>query len=202
MRPLPFAHYWVWNPGSVSIHAELAPCPTQLNLLYFLAVYTSCEVTLLLTDVRRLRLYIPRCLVPECSRTELLVVVEGDARDGDHRETWPELNGGRQKRVSCVADSSFKSYNLEPKTKNKNFFCTKLPKSLSKTAKRRETVTTIHIHLDVPVAKSPLGSCNSTICPRTAPKWPAKAPKFAHWPFTASNQEHAISCAILLKTRF
>ena len=41
-------------------------------------------------------------------------------------------------------------------------------------------VATLHVQLDFPVSKSPLGPSNSTICPRNAPKWPQKAPKFVH----------------------
>ena len=41
-------------------------------------------------------------------------------------------------------------------------------------------MATLHMQLDFPVPKGPLGPSNSTICPRTAPKRPPKAPKFVH----------------------
>ena len=37
-------------------------------------------------------------------------------------------------------------------------------------------MATLHMQLDFPVLKGPLGPSNSTICPRTAPKRPPKAP--------------------------
>ena len=39
-------------------------------------------------------------------------------------------------------------------------------------------MATLHMHLDFPMPKGPLGPSNSTICPRTAPKRPPKAPQF------------------------
>ena len=39
-------------------------------------------------------------------------------------------------------------------------------------------MATLHMQLDFPVLKGPLGPCNSTICLRTPP--PPKAPKFVH----------------------
>ena len=39
-------------------------------------------------------------------------------------------------------------------------------------------MATLHMQLDFPVPKGPLGPSNSTICLRTAPKQPPKAPEF------------------------
>ena len=41
-------------------------------------------------------------------------------------------------------------------------------------------MATLHVQLDFPVPKGPLGPSNSTICPLTAPKRPPKAPEFVH----------------------
>ena len=41
-------------------------------------------------------------------------------------------------------------------------------------------MATLHVQLDFPVPKGPLGPSNSTICPQTAPKRPPKASKFVH----------------------
>ena len=41
-------------------------------------------------------------------------------------------------------------------------------------------MATLHVQLDFLVPKGPLGPSNSTICPRTAPKRPPKAPEFVH----------------------
>ena len=41
-------------------------------------------------------------------------------------------------------------------------------------------MATLHMQLDLPVPKGPLGPSNSTICPRTATKRPPKAPAFVH----------------------
>ena len=41
-------------------------------------------------------------------------------------------------------------------------------------------MATLHMQLDFLVPKGPLGPSNSTICPRTAPKRPPKAPEFVH----------------------
>ena len=38
-------------------------------------------------------------------------------------------------------------------------------------------VAPLHMQLDFPVPKSPLGPSNSKICPKNAPKWPPKAPE-------------------------
>ena len=47
--------------------------------------------------------------------------------------------------------------------------------SQTNTAKRRETVGTLHVRLDFPVSTSSLRPSNSMICPGNAPKRPAKA---------------------------
>ena len=41
-------------------------------------------------------------------------------------------------------------------------------------------MATLHMQLDFPVPKGPLGPSNSTICPQTAPKRPPKALEFVH----------------------
>ena len=41
-------------------------------------------------------------------------------------------------------------------------------------------MATLHMQLDFPMPKGPLGPSNSTICPRTTPKRPPKAPEFVH----------------------
>ena len=41
-------------------------------------------------------------------------------------------------------------------------------------------MATLHMQLDFPVPKGPLGPCNSTICLLTAPKRPPKAREFVH----------------------
>ena len=38
-------------------------------------------------------------------------------------------------------------------------------------------MATLHMQLDFPVPKGPLGLSNSTICPQTIPKRPPKAPE-------------------------
>ena len=38
----------------------------------------------------------------------------------------------------------------------------------------------LHMQLDFPEPKDPLGPSNSTTCPRTAPKRPPKAPEFVY----------------------
>ena len=58
--------------------------------------------------------------------------------------------------------------NLCPKTA---FFGPKRPRNPVKTAKRRATVSTLHVCLDCPMTKSPFLPSNSTICPRTAQMW-------------------------------
>ena len=59
----------------------------------------------------------------------------------------------------------------------------------------------LHMQLDVPVPKGPLGPFNSTICLRTAPKRPPKAPEFVHIGRRQPKTKN-ISWATWLKTRF
>ena len=72
-----------------------------------------------------------------------------------------------------------------------SLFCPNSPKNLLKMAKRREIVAALHMQLDFPVPKGPLGPSNSTICPRIALKMPPKAPKFVH----IGRRQNAISSA-------
>ena len=88
---------------------------------------------------------------------------------------------------------------LCPKTA---FFGPKRPPNPVKTAKRSETVATLHVRLDFTVSKSPLVPFNPTICPRNGPKRRQKAPKSAPCAPTARNQEQAVSWATWLKTEF
>ena len=88
-----------------------------------------------------------------------------------------KLNGGGRERTSQLPNLHFKIRNLGPKSA---LFCSKPPYNPLKTAKRREVVATLHMQLDFPMPKGPLGPSNSTICPQTAPKSPPKAPKFVH----------------------
>ena len=61
------------------------------------------------------------------------------------------------------------------------FFAQNHPRTKNaKNAKCGEIVATLHMQLDFLVPKGPLGPSNSTICPRTAPKRPPKAPEFVH----------------------
>ena len=92
-----------------------------------------------------------------------------------------KLNGGSRERDSQVADLSFKSCSLGPKTA---IFGPKKPWNTFKTAKRRETVGTLHVRLDFPVSTSSLRPSNSVICPGKGPKSPQK-PQMP----TATNQE-------------
>ena len=82
------------------------------------------------------------------------------------------------------------------------FFGPKRPPNLVKTAKRRETVGTLHMRLDFTVSKCPLVPFYSTISPRNGPKRRQKAPKSAPCAPTARNQEQAVSWATWLKIRF
>ena len=64
-------------------------------------------------------------------------------------------------------------------------------------------MATLHMQLEFPVLKRPLGPSNPTIC---SAKHPQKAPKIpricAHWPPTSPNQKQTISRATRLKMRF
>ena len=79
----------------------------------------------------------------------------------------PTLNGGGRERVTPVTDLRFK--NLHLRAKISYFVCTKPPKNPMKTAKCLEIVATLHMQLDFPVPKGPLGPSNSTVCLRIAP---------------------------------
>ena len=57
-------------------------------------------------------------------------------------------------------------------------------------------MATLHMRLDFPVPKGPLGPSNSTICLRTPPESPRIC---AHWPPTAPSQKQTISWATWLK---
>ena len=62
-------------------------------------------------------------------------------------------------------------------------------------------MATLHMQLDFPVPKGPLGPSNSTIYPQDAPKKALKSPRYcAHWPPTAPDQKQTISWATWLKT--
>ena len=68
------------------------------------------------------------------------------------------------------------------RAKNSLFFAQNRPRTHSK--QPNEGKWWLHacnyMQLAFPVSKSSLGSSNSTICVRNAPKWPPKPPKFAH----------------------
>ena len=72
-----------------------------------------------------------------------------------------------------MADLSFKNYSSGPK---QPFLGKKKPRNTFKTAKRRETVGTLHVRLDFPVSMSSLRPSNSMICPGNGPKRPLEAP--------------------------
>ena len=91
----------------------------------------------------------------------------------NHTKFEQELNGGGRERDSQVADLSFKNCSLGPKTA---IFGPKKPWNTLKTAKRRETVGTLHVPLDFPVSTSSLRPSNSMICPGNGPKRPLEAP--------------------------
>ena len=55
-------------------------------------------------------------------------------------------------------------------------FGPKMPWNTFKTAKRRETVSTLHVRLDFPVSTSSLPPSNSMICPANGPKRLPEAP--------------------------
>ena len=64
-------------------------------------------------------------------------------------------------------------------------------------------MATLHMQLDFPVPKGPLGPSNSTICSVKRPQKAPKSPRIgAHWPPTTPNQKQTISWAACLKTRF
>ena len=82
-----------------------------------------------------------------------------------------------------VADLSFMNCSLGTKTA---IFGPKRPWNTFKTAKRRETVGTLHVRLDFIVSTSSLRPFNSMICPGNGPKRPPEAPDRL---LTATNQE-------------
>ena len=61
-------------------------------------------------------------------------------------------------------------------TAKSSHFWAKKALNTFKTAKRRETVGTLHVRLDFPVSTSSLRPSNSMICPRNGPKRPQEAP--------------------------
>ena len=73
---------------------------------------------------------------------------------------------------------------LQFRAKNSHFWGQKKPWNTFKTAKRRETVDTLHVRLDFPVSTSSLRPSNSMICSGNGPKRPQKL----QMP-TATNQE-------------
>ena len=99
----------------------------------------------------------------------------------NHTKFDKKLNGGGRQHNSQVADLSFKNCSLGPKTA---IFGPKQPRNTFKTAKRRETVGTLHLRLDFPVSTSSLRPSNSKICPGNGPKRPHKLQMPA-----ATNQE-------------
>ena len=74
---------------------------------------------------------------------------------------------------SQMADLSFRNCILGPKTA---IFGPIKPWNTFKTAKRRETVGTLHVPLDFPVSTSSLQPSNSMICRGSGPKRPPEAP--------------------------
>ena len=88
---------------------------------------------------------------------------------------------------------------LCPKTA---FFGPKRLRNPVETAKRKQTVATLHVRLDFTVTKSSLLPPNSTICPRNGQKRRQKAPKSAPCAPTPRNQERAVSWATWLKSEF
>ena len=88
-----------------------------------------------------------------------------------------KLNGGGRERASQVPDLHFKICNLGPNTA---FVCPKTRLEPAENSQMKGNMATLHMQLDLPVPKGPLWHSNSTICPRTAPKRPPKAPEFVH----------------------
>ena len=91
----------------------------------------------------------------------------------NHKSLSKKLNGGGRERDSQVADLSFKICGLGPKTA---IFGLKKPWNTFKTAKRRETVGTLHVRLDFPMSTSSLWPSNSMICRGNGRKRPPEAP--------------------------
>ena len=78
-----------------------------------------------------------------------------------------------QKTQRWRPGTEFARGSLWPKT---TIFGLKKPWNTFKTAKRRETVATLHVRLDFPVSTSSLRPSNSMICPGNGPKRPPEAP--------------------------
>ena len=70
------------------------------------------------------------------------------------------------------------------------FFGPKRPQNSVKTDKRRETVATLHMCLDLPMTKSPLLLSDSRICPRNTPKMAKNGPHCAHFVSTSPKTEN------------
>ena len=77
---------------------------------------------------------------------------------------------------------------------NKPFFGPKRPQNPLKTAKRRQTVTTLHVRLDFLVTKSSLLPSTSRICPRDGPKMAKNGLEYA---LLVSNSPKTKSCPYL-----
>ena len=103
---------------------------------------------------------------PSLSYMPLLSCAVRSTHLGKHLASGPE-------QLSQVVELSFKNCNLGPKAA---IFGPKKPRNTFKTAKRRETVGTLHVRLDFPVSMSSLQPSNSTICPGNGPTRPPKAP--------------------------
>ena len=88
------------------------------------------------------------------------------------------LNDGGRECASQVLDLHFKICSLGPKSA---FFSPKTDLEPSENGQLKgEMVATLHMQLDFPMQKGPLGPSNSTVCPRTAPKRPPKGTAFVH----------------------
>ena len=77
---------------------------------------------------------------------------------------------------------------------NQPFLAQNGPKNQRKTAKRRQTVTTLHVRLDFLVTKSPLLPSTSRICPRNGPKMAKNGPEYAQ---LVSNSPETKNCPYL-----
>ena len=88
---------------------------------------------------------------------------------------------------------------LCPKT---TFFGPKWPQNPVKTAKRRQTVTTLHVRLDCRANKSPILPSSSTICPKNGPKMAKNGQMCVICVQHGQNQKIAVSWATWLKTKF
>ena len=75
-----------------------------------------------------------------------------------------------------------------------DLFGPKRPQNPLKTAKRRQTVTTLHVRLDFLVTKSPLLPSTPKICPRDGPKMAKNGPEYA---LLVSNNPKTKNCPYL-----